>query len=239
MGRPINKKYFGDANYSVTGKDVGGENVVSVANATGLSGMTFASGGPYTILAADITAPQIAGGSKPVLSFQPTSATAGTITVVSGGAGYTSAPTVTVRGSLAGGTGTATPLATLNTTLTNAITCTAYIPVASTEGYISGAGGSSAVANSDIVRQVGTRKFVVESSQGVGRCTLKATAANAAGEMNIIATDSASGTYFVTKLTNRKAYITRGTGTEFVTGAVVQWTLGSAVLNTSVSLTNG
>jgi hypothetical protein len=238
MGRPLNHRYFGDLNFYTTGKDVGGEAIASVASVTGLSGMTYLTGGPYTIAASDIGAPDIAGGVKPVLSFQPTSATAGTVTVVSGGAGYTSAPTITVRGSLASGSGTATPTATLTTTLTNSITVTAYIPASGTAGYISGTGGSSAVSNADIVRQVGTRSYVVETSQGVGRCTLKATAASAAGEMNIIATDSASGTYYVTKLTNRKAYITRGTGTEFATGAVVAWTLGSAVLNTSVSITN-
>ena len=236
MGRPLNHRYFGDLNFYTTGKDVGGEAIASVTNPAG----TLASlvNGTYAIPPASIGAPDIAGGVKPVLNVVVTGATAYTVVVVSGGAGYTSAPTITFAGSVAGGSGSATPVATLSTALTNSITVTAYIPASGTAGYISGAGGSSAVANADIVRQTGTRSYVVETSQGVGRCTLKATAASAAGEMNIIATDSASGTYYVTKLTNRKAYITRGTGTQFATGDVVAWTLGSAVLNTSVSITN-
>ena len=91
-----------------------GFSVASVAAVTGLTGMT--AGGPFTILPEDITAPQIAGGAKPVLTFTATSATAGTVAVVSAGSGYTTAPTVTVRGTLAGGSTTATPVVTLSTT---------------------------------------------------------------------------------------------------------------------------
>jgi hypothetical protein len=206
--------------------------------------MTYLTGGPYTILAADIGTPDIAGGVKPVLSFQPTSATAGTVTVVSAGSGYTSAPTVTVRGSLASGSGTATPTATLTSGAAardNAIAITAYIPASGAAGYISGAGGSSAVTGGDIVRQVGSRSFVVQTSQGIGRCTLKASAASAAGEMTITATDSGSNTYFVTKLTNRKAYLTRGTLSstwQFATGDIALWTFGSAVASTTVTIAN-
>jgi hypothetical protein len=243
MGRPLNHKYFGDLNIYASGVDLGGEGIASVASVTGLSGMS--AGGPYTILAADIGAPDIAGGVRPVLTFTATGATAGTVTVVSAGAGYTSAPTVTVRGSLAGGSGTATPTVTLTSGAAardNAILCTAYIPVSGAAGYISGSGGAGARTNSDIVRQVGSRSYVVQSSDGIGRCTLKATAASAAGEMNIIATDSGSNTYFVTKLTNRKAYLTRGTLSstwQFATGDIAAWTLGSAVANTTVTITNG
>jgi len=103
MGRPLNHRYFGDTNPNATqqSEQTGGEGFASVASVTGLSGMTYLTGGPYTVAAADVGAPQIAGGKKAVLSFQPTSATAGTVTVVSPGTGYTSAPTVTIRGSLA------------------------------------------------------------------------------------------------------------------------------------------
>ena len=89
MGRPLNHRYFGDNNPNATNQAsaTGGESIASVAAVTGLSGMTYLTGGPYTVAAADIGAPQIAGGIKPVLSFQPTSATAGTVTVVSKGTG--------------------------------------------------------------------------------------------------------------------------------------------------------
>ena len=171
-------------------------------------------------------------------------AAAGTITgitITDAGQGYDAVPTVTLS---TGTQGTLTVTAVLTSGASardNAIICTAYIPVAGTAGYISGTGGSSAVTKADIVRQVGSRSYVVQSSQGVGRCTLKATAASAAGEMNIIATDSSSATYFVTKLTNRKAYLTRDTGSsgwEFATGSVVAWTFGSASNGVSVTITN-
>lgn len=238
MGRPLNHRYFGDLNFDITGKDVGGENVVSVAVTGTFGGKTPAT---YDIPASVISAPQIAGGAKPTLTLTYLTASTATVAVVTGGSGYTSAPTITGAALQAlGGAGTGTIIltATLNTALTNAITCTAYIPLTGTAGNISG-NGTGAQTNSDIVRQVATRSFVVQSSDGVGRCTLKATAASAAGEMNIIATDSATGTYYVTKLTNRKAWITRGTGTEFATGDIVAWTFGTAVLNTSVKITNG
>lgn len=238
MGRPLNHRYFGDLNFYITGKDVGGENVASVAVSGTFGGKTP---GTYDIPASVISAPQIAGGVKPTLTLTYLTASTATVAVVTGGAGYTSAPTITGAAlqALGGaGTGTIVLTATLGTAQTNSLTVSAYIPASGSPGYISGTGGAATRSNSDIVRQVGTRSYVVETSDGVGRCTLKSSAATAAGEMNIIATDSASGTYYVTKLTNRKAWITRGTGTEFATGDVVAWTLGSAVLNTSVSITN-
>jgi len=212
MGRPLNKKYFGNRNTN----GVGGEGVASVAAVTGLTGMTFPAG-PFTILATDITAPQIAGGVKPVLTFTATSATAGTVTVVSAGSGYTAAPTVTVRATLSGGTGTATPTATLATIIQDAIVC---------QGITSGS--TNRTSGNDIIKQVGSRRYRIQTQDGTAVCTLKASAPTAAGEMAIVATDSASGTYYVTKLTGRKATLKRGTGTIYADGATVGWTFGTA-----------
>lgn len=97
-------------------------------------------------------------------------------------------------------------------------------------------GGTSKVA--DIIKQSGARRFKVKTSDGTAICTLKGSAVTAVGEMTITATDSAGGTYYVTKLSGRKATLTRGTGTQFATGAAVQWTFGSAVQNVSVSISN-
>jgi len=218
MGRPLLKKYFGNTNLP---DKVGGNGVASVAAVTGLSGMTYLTGGPYTILAADITAPQITGGAKPVLTFQPTSATAGTVTVVSAGSGYTAAPTVTVRGSLASGSGTATPTATLATSAIAAIVC---------QGITSGS--TNRTSGNDIIKQVSTRRYQIQTQDGTAICTLKASAPSAAGEMAIVATDASSGTYYVTKLTKNKATLTRGTGTVYTDGAQVPWTFGTADANT-------
>jgi hypothetical protein len=237
MGRPLNKKFFANTNVAQFGTaGVGGESVASVAAVTGLSGMTYLTGGPYTILAADITAPQIAGGAKPVLTFQPTSATAGTVAVVSAGSGYTSAPTVTVRGSLAAGTGTATPTPTLTTTRVNGLKCEAKIGSAGTE-YTTG----------DVIKQVNGRSYKVITSDGTAVCKLVTTEVKTANQMSIKATDSAGNTYFVAKLTARKAVLvpaanvhggTTTIGSQFASGTTAKWTFGTAVVNTTVTIEN-
>ena len=237
MGRPLNKKFFANTNVAQFGTaGVGGESVASVAAVTGLSGMTYLTGGPYTILAADITAPQIAGGAKPVLTFQPTSATAGTVAVVSAGSGYTSAPTVTVRGSLAAGTGTATPTPTLTTTRVNGLKCEAKI----------GSGGSE-VTTGDVIKQVNGRSYKVITSDGTAVCKLVTTEVKTANQMSIKATDSAGNTYFVAKLTSRKAVLVPAAnvhggvttiGSQFASGTTAKWTFGSAVVNTTVTIEN-
>ena len=236
MGRPLNKKFFANTNVAQFGTaGVGGESVASVAAVTGLTGMTF-PGGPFTILAADITAPQIAGGAKPVLTFTATSATAGTVAVVSAGSGYTSAPTVTVRASLAGGTTTATPTATLTSTRVNGLKCEAKI----------GSGGSE-VTTGDVIKQVNTRSYKVITADGTAVCKLVTTEAKTANQMSIKATDSAGNTYFVAKLTSRKAVLvpaanvhgdTTSIGTQFASGTTAKWTFGAAVVNTTVTIEN-
>jgi hypothetical protein len=90
----------------------------------------------------------------------------------------------------------------------------------------------------DIVRQVGARRFKVKTADGTAICQLKGSAVSAQGEMTITATDSAGGTYFVTKIGGRKATLTRGTGTQFANDSAVQWTFGSATLNTTVKIAN-
>jgi hypothetical protein len=56
--------------------------------------------------------------------------------------------------------------------------------------------------------------------------------------MAIVATDSAGGTYYVTKLTARKATLTQGTGVQFATGASVPWVLEptAATINATVRI---
>ena len=240
MGRPLNKKFFANTNVARFGTaGVGGESIASVAAVTGLSGMTF-PGGPFTILAADITAPQIAGGTKPVLTFTATSATAGTVAVVSAGSGYTSAPTVTVRGSLAAGTGTASPAATLTSGTAlrqNGIKCEVQV------------GAGSELTTGDILKQVNGRGYRVTTTDSTTTtvCKLVTTEAKDANQMSIKATDSAGGTYFVAKLTSRKAVLvpaanvhggTSNTGTQFVSGTTAKWTFGSAVVDTTVTIEN-
>ena len=157
------------------------------------------------------------------------------IDIVEKGSGYTAVPAL----SWATNTGTVptgqTPALTTDsgavgssTNQENAIQISAYIPVAN--------GGSSAVAG-DIVKQEGSRRYKVITAQGTGVVKLVATAP-AAGQARITATDSAGGTYYVTKLTAHKALVTRGTGTQFATGASVKWTFDAPTANESVTITN-
>jgi hypothetical protein len=122
--------------------------------------------------------------------------------------------------------------------------------------------GGSLVAV-DIVKQVQTDRYRINAaSTGSTLATsvhakLKTTAAtgswpNGTGvEMNIVAKDSAGGTYLVKKLTAHKAVIvpaaitrlSSSAGTEFPLNAdgsaqQIGWTFGTPVLNTSVQIEN-
>jgi len=119
----------------------------------------------------------------------------------------------------------------------NAIITYAYLPTTAATGLISGAGGSSAVIG-DIVKQRGKITYTVETSQGLGKVKLVSTSTLTTGTMYIQATDSAGGTYYVSKLFSRTAVLTTGTGVQFTSGSRVLWTFGNAVLNKSVKIAN-
>jgi hypothetical protein len=81
------------------------------------------------------------------------------------------------------------------------------------------------------------RRLRATNADGTGVCKLVA-AAPAAGEMNIIATDSAGNTYYVTRLAEHLAVVTRNTGSshQFATGSRVKWNETGAVANKSVKI---
>jgi len=237
MGRPLNKKYFANTNYAKFGTaGVGGESVASVTAPAGT--LADLVNGTYTIPAGSIGAPNITGGAKPVLTVTVTGATAYTVTVVSAGSGYTSAPTITFAGSVAGGTGSATPVATLTTGASarqNGLKCEAQI------------GAGSEVTTGDVIKQVAGRSYKVQTSDGVAVCKLVTTEAKDANQMSIKATDSDGNTYFVAKLTARKAVLvpaanvhggTTTIGSQFASGTTAKWTFGAAVVNTTVTIDN-
>ena len=249
MGRPLNKKYFGNRNIgstSTTADDgIGGESIASVAVTGSFAGKT--TGVDYTIPEAAIGAPDLPNGIKPSLTIRFSTATAGAVTVVNGGSGYSSAPSISGAAlqALGGGTGTVVLTATLSvdsgnvgsvTNQENAITITAWVPASGSAGNISGS-GTSAVTG-DIIRQCGSKKYIVQTAQGVGRVTLVA-AAPAAGEATIIATDSSSNTYYVTKLTAHKALLTQLSGSSYLysTGQTAPWSFATAS-GTTVQIAN-
>jgi hypothetical protein len=220
MGRPLHKKFFGNRNIgsaSVTTDDgIGGSRVGSVTvggvnNSTG-----YTTGGAVTF-----SAPQLPGGVTATGTVVATAGAIVSITIVEAGSGYTSVPTVTA-GTGTIGTTTLTAVFQVDTgavsTATNqenAITVFAFVT-----------GGSRKVG--DIIKQVSGTRYKVRTADGIMICKLKASAASAAGEMDIQATDAAAGTYFVTKLTSHRARLTQGTGVVFANNTSHAWTLGTA-----------
>ena len=241
MGRPLNKKFFANTNLRLFGTaNVGGESVASVAVTGTFAGKTP---GTYDIAAASISAPQIAGGAKPLLTLTYATSSTAVCTVVTAGSGYTSTPTIS-GGTLQtlGGTGTGTIVLTATVTSgaalrQNGIVCEAQV------------GAGSELTTGDIIKQVNGRSYRVTTTDSTTTtvCKLVTTEAKDANQMSIKATDSAGGTYFVAKLTARKAVLvpaanvhggTSNTGTQFVSGTTAKWTFGSAVVNTTVTIEN-
>jgi hypothetical protein len=232
MGRPLNKKFFANTNYATFGTaGVGGESVASVTVVAGTSA------GYVTGNSVSFSAPQITGGAYPVATIVATAGAVTSVVITSKGSGYTSAPTATVTS----GTGTAgtlslTPVLTTGATARqNGIVCEAQI------------GAGAEVTTGDIIKQVNTRSYKVQTSGGVGVCKLVTTEAKDAGQMSIKATDSAGNTYFVAKLTARKAVLvpaanvhggTTTIGSQFASGTTAKWTFGAAVVNTTVTIEN-
>ena len=125
-------------------------------------------------------------------------------------------------------------------TTANTIQANAFISVAS-----GGLGGRL----SDITSVKGSRRYRVTNDQGTDTVRLikstEVAAANtgvgphAAGLMTISATDSAGGTYFVTKLDGRTATVSpagAAPGGQFAANAQVIWSMNAAVINTTVKL---
>lgn len=200
-----------------------GDDLLTVTFQMGINTATVTTGGEYSALPADITIVPHAGpgGALFNLDYKVKS-----VVVTTAGSGYIAAPTVVDNPN-----GNATFLATLGTSTANAIAVTAWTT----------SGGSA--LDGDIMKQSSSRRYLVKTADGVGICKLVTAAPAAAGEMTMTAVDSAGGTYYVKKLTARRALIVKGdrSGTQFTTGAngiSVPWVFApnSAVLNTSVEI---
>lgn len=285
MGRPLNKKYFGNTNAPDFG--VGGEALASVA--LGTAGTGYSQG-----LTATVSAPSLPGVNATVSVAVDllTGAITG-YTVTNGGSGYTSAPTITLVqptavtiaatgsntlfditvadatgifiGMEASGTGVGTgakvtAITGLVVTVDVANTADIANDVTFTDIGSLGVPGTAALTTTnangisisanvfgagavtgDIVKQEASRRYLVRTAAGVGQCALVASSTPAAGEMTMTAVDSAGGTYYVLKITARRALIVKGdrTGTEFTTGAdgiSVPWSLDAAILNERVQI---
>ena len=298
MGRPLNKKYFGNTNYD---SGIGGESIDSIAidtvgtytalatvslnNAPTLPGGVAATLGSVHMYAKSATA-LVAGtnylvndlitlagatvGTKAV--FQVTSInggggvtgvsvyTAGNMTtlganpiatttnsvagagatltvsygvlgvdVTSGGSGYENATDAAIT--FSGGGSAATGHSVMTAAQLNAIT-----PIAKVIG-------SSTNLAADIVKQTGTNHYLMTTSDGTSVCTLVATTSLNPGDAYLIATDSTTSTYYITKLTAHRATLilqtdnSGGGGVEYPDGWEAPWTLDAATVGV-VSITN-
>lgn len=215
MGRPLKQKFFDAVEGSLP---TGGEGVASLS-------FSNIGGGYYTAnVAITLGAPDLAGGTQATVNGITLfgNGAINSYTIV-GGAGYTTAPSVTITGA---NTTPAVATSALTSVVNNVIAISAYIPTAD--------GGSSAVIG-DIIKQVGARRYKVRTAQGTGKCKL-VTAAPGAGEMTIAATDSLNSTYYVKKLDENLVTLIQnsdgGSGFEFANGARAKWSLAAAVAGT-------
>lgn len=207
MGRPIKSKYFGVPK----GQGTGGEGVSLVTIGTN----------PESTLTVTVvfSAPDLPGGTTAAGTAVKTGNTVTSVTVDVAGAGYLTAPTVSFTGTNMSVIGAAT--ATLTTSVSNIIKARAYLTT-----------GSSALV-ADIDEQVASKKYRVQTTDGVGAVRLVGTVTSSlvAGQMNILASDSNGSTYWVKKLTARRAVIAQSTASGsfvFDNNASVGWNLDAA-----------
>lgn len=286
MGRPINKKYFGNRNTP----SIGGEGVSSVTltllgayttrptvtfSAPANPGGTTATGTVtsevesvtavggtqtgYTVgqlvtvdgTDAVLRVATIGGtGGDDALTFDFTGGSRGNFTTLPSGAQATTSNgagaglTVTLRFRAkavvitASGSGyvdvaDAAPTFTQSVTGTSVLTAVKENAITMTGRVVTG----STVAL-DVIKQAGANSYFVTDGTNTGIVELVSDAANAAGEANIVATDSAGGTYYVTKLTAHRAVVTPGTGVQFSANSSVPWVLDTAVANVSILIPN-
>ena len=212
-----------------------GSNAVTAVNISGTSRGEFTS-----IDGTGITTWAVvgAGGSNAqiTVTFRVKS-----ISVTEQGSGYVTAPNLSWS-AVNGGTMPSAQTPTLTTDSGSAGSTTNQENSIITYAYVTG--GSLKVG--DIVKQSNDRRYKVKTADGTEVCMLKSTIATAAKEMNVVATDSAGGTYYVVKLTSRKAVLvpaavarlSSSAGSQFASGTSAKWTFGSAVLNDTVTIEN-
>jgi hypothetical protein len=228
--------------YATYADAVAATNPLTIVAGTGTTGATFTYGVTYGVVTA-LTPVNLGSYEALVASGPAVNATYGagltitptyrakSITITEQGSGYTSAPSAGSLTFTQSVTATSVALTTDSGAIgsvtyeENAILMTAYLT-----------GGSATTV--DIIKQVSTNRFKVTDGTRTGIVKLKSSVATAAGEGSVKFTDSIGGTYFATKITGRKATVTRGTGSAFATGAAVKWNMTAAVLGDSLLVEN-
>ena len=85
-------------------------------------------------------------------------------------------------------------------------------------------GGTAKVG--DIQAQKGSHRYKVKTADGIAVCKLVTTTSLAVNQAYLVAT-ATGGTYYVTKLTSRRAVLVTKTGDGALNGQSVKWTFGS------------
>jgi hypothetical protein len=127
-----------------------------------------------------------------------------------------------------------------NAAITVSTTAVELIPgTIATSAYIPVANGGSSAATSAIIKQKGSRSFLVENDQGRGQVKLVAGSVTA-GTMSIIATDFNGSTYYVNKISGRKAHLVQktsaGAGFIIANNTPTAWTTTGIATGTIVTL---
>jgi hypothetical protein len=224
MGRPINKKFFANTNSpyqdQATGgpTGVGGEGIAAIIPLS-----TTTNYSTSTTVTWQAGVPTIPSGTRASGTVTVnTSGVATALTVLVPGSGYTT--TATTLTFTPNPTTTGTFAISLTSSQQNGIAITAFVP-----------GGSSGVIG-DIMKQEASRRYLVKTAQGQGQCILVTTSTLAAGEMFMTAVDVTGASYFVDKLTARRArlyrYLDNGGTFEVADGGVSGWSLDAATTGT-------
>ena len=103
-------------------------------------------------------------------------------------------------------------------------------------GFVTGGSANTGYAS----KQTGSKTFKITTGDGTADLVLTAVASGslAAGECQLTATDSAGGTYYVSKITNNYVTLVPATGSQFSSGEKALWVFSSPVANVSVSIPN-
>jgi len=197
---------------------------------------TGASRGSFQALTAATTTGGSGAGVVLTLTYR-----AKEVLITDTGSGYTTTVPTTTLANNAGGVVVGTVVMTTPVANTTAVgSGTNPEPAIIAQAYT-----GSSVKQADIVKQVARDRYKINTSDTSGTpivATLKSSIATQVGDMTINATDSSTGTYWVTKLTAHKATIVPNTGTLFplINGKAQQvpWSF-SAATNSTVKIDNG
>ena len=132
------------------------------------------------------------------------------------------------------GTGFVAGAITTSTSQQNAIAFTSWVPTAS-NGTVNS--GGSAITGGDIVKQAGSKRYYVKTTQGYGVCTLT-TGTVTRGKIEMTATDWNGNIYNVARLQQRKLTVWRKTqnGSNawvYENGDVARWASGALATGTN------